>query len=77
MNSALRILREELSWLEAARYNAVKELSNERVPVGMAQTLLDRLDLEMLEIEAAIEHLVGRLPRLRTVGARPQLELFE
>lgn len=73
MNSALRILREELNWLEAARHNAVKELANERVPAGMAQQLLKRLEFEMLEIECAIDDL-SRFTALPAV--HPQMELF-
>lgn len=74
MNTAIRILRTELSWLEGARANAVKELANPKVPPGLAQQLLDRLDLEMLEIECAIEDLT-RFGR-PMAHERPQLELF-
>lgn len=74
MNSALRVLREELNWLEAARHNAVKELSNPAVPAGMAKMLLDRLELEICEIEWALEDLCRHVPAM--LDERPQMELF-
>lgn len=73
MNRAEAILREELHWLERARHNAVRELTNVQVPSGMAQMLLDRVEFEILEIEAALETLTWRAP---VVELRPQLELF-
>ena len=75
-NTALRLLREDLNWLEHARHNAVTELSNPRVPAGLARQRLDRLEVEIGEItEAVVLIEVQTMPQVEVrLRLRPQME---
>lgn len=55
MDAAIRVLREELHWLELARDRAAADVANPRVPTDLVRAQLAALSREISEIEEALE----------------------
>lgn len=57
MGAATRILREELCWLELAAFRLRLDLDNSLIPPGLVAQQLDQTEMEIAEIEFAIDDL--------------------